>query len=670
MIKAFLGHSFLKEDKDTIDKFKEYFSSLSKAMDFQWEDAQESQIKSLSDKVKQKMEGKNLFIGIITKKHIEIERDKLLEPGFFNKDKCIARKADCKWGASYWIIQESGYAIAKGMRVLFLIEDGVREFPGLHADIEHIPFVRNKETDSYTNLNTALGNLLKETKGGEVRIKTEEPPRKLEEEAGKIIEERGESFKDAKEKNDKKEEKNEEEYFWDIYTALHKKDEKSFNALKGEVLDKFKGDVAKTIEWKGKILNLESRLLNKNVLDELKALDRKSPDNSSILSWIAFELEKYGSYEEAARKYLDSAKQEKSNPERLIKIGYASEAYAKKRIPGEAIDILLRELKEDLPQEEQAQIYQYLSDSVKILKDDNLFVVFAEKALSLNPSNDSLRFNLAYKYSEVEDDALSLYHYRILIKSNPTGANLNNLAVAYERLKMLSKAVQFYKKASNKDSTISMANLAQQFLEAGFVEEANEQLMRATGYKEYEKDNVGRALARIESMTKEEEEKEKKTLESIESVRQFKLEYAEAYSIPFVVTETIQGKWATRHGEFDIALESGNLLQAEREELIPEGGVGLMGLALEPYLGATLLGGKPQPKENMRKKKIILDGQIIRNRIIEYKIKNEEETSRRTLLDIPTDISGIGFVNKTMNVIKVMERDKDNKTCFYEFVKK
>ena len=123
MIKAFVGHSFLKDDKETVDRFKEYFNSLAKSMDFQWEDAQEVQIKSLSDKVKQKIERKNLFIGIITKKHIEIEENKILIPKFFNKDKCTALKVNCKWGVSYWIIQESGYAIAKGMRVLFLIED-------------------------------------------------------------------------------------------------------------------------------------------------------------------------------------------------------------------------------------------------------------------------------------------------------------------------------------------------------------------------------------------------------------------------------------------------------------------------------------------------------------------------------------------------------------------
>ncbi|MBL7198121.1 MAG: hypothetical protein ISS47_08475 [Candidatus Omnitrophica bacterium] len=660
MIKAFVGHSFLKDDKGTVDRFKEYFNSLLKSMDFQWEDAQEVQIRSLSDKVKQKMEGKNLFIGIITKKHIEIDENKILIPKLFNKDKCTALKANCKWGVSYWIIQESGYAIAKGMRVLFLIEDVVKELQGLQNDIEYIPFTRGRESDCYPSLNTALGNLLKEIKGVGERAATEEPATdsKAEMEKKPKVEESN---------KDKAKEKSEDDYYWEIYAALYQKDDKKINSLKEEILDKVKGNTSKTIEWQGKILNLESRVLKKNVLYELTELDKESPNNPSILSWIAFELEKYENYKDAAEKYLTSAQYEKTNFDRLFRIGYASEAYAKNKDSGKALDILLNELKEGLPKEEEFRIYKYLSDTVKILKDDDLFIVFAEKSLSLNPSDDSLRFDLAYKYSELNEHALSLHHYKILIKSNPTGANLNNLAVAYEKLEMPGKAVKFYREAVKYDSTISMANLAQQFLNAGFIEEANVELKKAMGYENYEKDNVGRALSRIESMTKSEEEKEKKAVESIENIRQFKLEYAEAYSFSFIVNDEMRGKWSTRHGEFDIKLESGNILRAEREDSTPESTSGFFGLALQPYLGP---GTMPQPNESVRKKKIFFEGRIIHNRVLEYKIRIEEGSSRRSLLDSLPGITGIGIISKTMNTIKVMETDKDKKTSFYEFVRK
>ncbi len=330
----------------------------------------------------------------------------------------------------------------------------------------------------------------------------------------------------------------------------------------------------------------------------------------------------------------------------------------------------MKEFREGLSNEEQYLIYLYLSDTAKVIKDDNLFVVFAEKALALNPSNDSLRFDLAYKYDDkLEKNEFALYHYKILVNSNPTSANLNNIGVSYSKLEMMGQAVNFYKKASKKDSSISMANLAQKLLDQGFIEEANDQLQAAMKIENYEKEYVGRALTRIDSIIKKEQEKETKALESIEAEKQFKLEYADAFTTPFIMTEAIKGKWTTAHGELDLELESGNLLKAEKEEFIPETQHGSLGLAL---LGmeTSALGGKIQPKESTRKRKIIFNGRIIRNRSIEYTIEITEDSSKRTLLETTPKITGIGIINKAINIIKVMETDKDKKTSFYEFVKK
>lgn len=667
MIKAFLGHSFEDADKKTVDIFKEYLNSLKKTMPFEWEDAQEKEVRTLSEKVKRKMAGKNLFIGIFTKKHIEIEENKLLRHKLINRDKYSIRKVDCGLGVSDWIIQESGYAIGIGMKTLFLIERGAKELQGLHSDMEHIYFTINKESECFSELNEALGNFLKEIKGEEDKPKTEEPPIKPKD---TITAKEGVSLEIVEAKEEKGE-KAKEDYLEALYQSAIERDEEKFSATKQKILDKFKDDEEKTIDWQGTILYLEGQFFKKNVLDSLKELLKKRPEHPRLHDLIAGELEKYNNYGGAAIEYLKSAKYETNRNIQLLRIGSASEAYAKNKEKGKALDVLLSELREGLPEEEQYLIYKYLSDTAKMIKDENLFTIFAEKALALNPSNDSLRFDLAYKYDDLEKNELALYHYKILINSNPTSANLNNIGVSYVKLEMPSNGVSFYKKAAKDNSSISMANLAQKFLNEGFIDEANEQLQAAMKIKDYEKEDVGRALARIDLILKQEKEKETKILESIENEKQFKLEYAEAYSISFIVTEAIQGKWTTRHGEFDLALESGNILRAEREELVPEGGAGLFGLALESYLGAgTLLGGKPQSKESIRRKKIIFDGRIIRNRIIEYKIKTEEESSRRSLLDTLPEISGIGIINKTMNVIKVMETDKDKKTSFYEFVKK
>lgn len=664
MIKAFVGHSFEEKDKETITKFKEYFDSLTKSMDFQWDDAQEPQIMSLSDKVKEKMEGKNLFIGIITKKHIEVEENAIIKPKIFHKDKCTARKTDCKWGVSYWMIQESGYAIAKGMKILFLIERGVRELPGLHGDDEYIPFSKDKESNCFPDLNKALGNLLKDIKGISNKPKTEELIHIPKEEKEKTIKE---EIIEQKATEQEKKEMTEEDYFNGIFLSLYKKNKDEFEKLKEEVLTKFKTNAEKLTKWRGQILHLEGKLANKNVLKELIELKKEDSNNPLILFWIGNELEKYGDYDAAAIEYLESAKLEKNRETQLLRIGYASEAYANNKNREEALRILFEELKGNLSKEEQFQIYKYLSDTAKILKDNELFVVFAEKSLSLDPSNDALRFDLAYKYDDIGSTELALYHYKLLTKNNPASANLNNIAVAYEKLDMPGKAVKFYKEAVEHDSTIAMANLAQQYLKGGFINEANDQLKKATEYKEYEKDNVGRALARIDSIIDNEDKKEKEILENIEEERQFKLDYAEAYSISFPINDSIKGKWESKHGLFDLTFESGNMLSGNGEEAMPETPLpSLLGLALA---SGTILGESSQKKISSRKKVIKFNGRVIRNRVIEYNIKIEIQSSNQYASSV-AEYSGYGVVNKEMNIIKVTEKDKENKITIYTLARK
>ncbi len=70
-LKAFVGHSFNEEDEDVIRTFLKHFDSL-KDIGFEWEHAERAEAKELAVKVREKMEGKNLFIGIFTRKNKQI----------------------------------------------------------------------------------------------------------------------------------------------------------------------------------------------------------------------------------------------------------------------------------------------------------------------------------------------------------------------------------------------------------------------------------------------------------------------------------------------------------------------------------------------------------------------------------------------------------------------
>lgn len=670
MIRAFVGHSFNPEDESIINAFKKMFDSLKKSMAFEWEDAEAAQLKPLSEKVPLKMADKNLFIGIFTRKHIELEPKKLITPRVFGKDKYLVKRSDCVYGTSYWITQESGYAIARGMITLFLVEKGVRELSGLHADMEHIYFERGKESECFVKLNEALGQFLNEKKGDVGNKGSNVSPKQIGKDINIVVSENiavneSAEAEEAAETNKHKKEKDDEYYFLEIYLALLHKDEAKINALKKEVFEKYTTDETNTLEWQAKILSLESLLAQKNVLSDLKELQQKKPENSLVTYYIGQEYEKYKSFSKAIDEYLKSAKQEAMIGNKFHRISAAAHAYVKNNQQDEAINVLLNELREDLPDDDKRLIYGYLADVAKAMENNELFTAFAEKALVLNPSNDSLRFSLAYKYSNMDKDALALYHYNILAANSPDSSNCNNLGVAYASLGMPSKAVEAYTKANELGATISRANLAQKLLNEGFIGYANEQLKEAMKSENYEKDNVGRALSRIDSIREEEVKKEKEALKSIVEERRFKEDYADAYSIGFIVGDALSGDWNSKHGKIEIHLESGNNLYGTKEETVKESNW---------FLGMTLATGTVGKPPEKRAVKFIrtFEGKIIRNRTFEYKLKIERQPSYSTLLtqDLTiTEFSGYGMINKEMNAIKMAEFDKDKKQSFSEMRK-
>ena len=69
-IRAFVGHSFLEQDRNLSRSFTDHFETLSKSSSggFTWDHAEEAAALPLSQKVLEKVEGKNLFIGICTRK--------------------------------------------------------------------------------------------------------------------------------------------------------------------------------------------------------------------------------------------------------------------------------------------------------------------------------------------------------------------------------------------------------------------------------------------------------------------------------------------------------------------------------------------------------------------------------------------------------------------------
>jgi hypothetical protein len=83
-LKAFVGHSFLKEDEEVVRTFLEFFDHVKgMGIGFDWDHAKPAEPKTLAEKVLTLAQDKNLFIGICTKKEcnelVELKRRGLQE---------------------------------------------------------------------------------------------------------------------------------------------------------------------------------------------------------------------------------------------------------------------------------------------------------------------------------------------------------------------------------------------------------------------------------------------------------------------------------------------------------------------------------------------------------------------------------------------------------------
>src|ERR1035437_709770 len=439
-LRAFIAHSFdEKHDGDVVKTFLDYFDSLKDIFGLEYDHAERAEAKAISQKVKDKMEGKNLFIGIFTTKNHRIERDNLkTNLPLIN----YGRKHLFAAESSNWIIQESGYALAKGMHLLFLFEKGIEVDAGLHADLEFVEFVRENPSECFTKINEILGSLSIESRdtmtipisaSAPETIKNDIDEEQISEEPSVRDEQGYKKFITAH----------------DVLRSLIVKEKDISNAEKklDEIIKEFKDDEMLTSSyWKSQFYRFKIKAGFPEALSELEKISVDNPDDIYSSSVLVNAYKKYGQYSKAAEKYLKKSKIEtiKIN-DRIEHVGNAAECYALDKRFDIAYDIILEAFINDrLDRNSQYILYKKLYEIAKIQEKEKLVTAFAEKALEISPTDYSLRFSLAYLYSEKGYNANSLPHYKFLCQQNPDGSNWNNLGVEYKPLDIKGKSIESY----------------------------------------------------------------------------------------------------------------------------------------------------------------------------------------------------------------------------------
>ena len=654
-IKAFVAHSFEERDEIVVRAFLDYFDSLKETAGLTWDHAERAESQFISQKVKDKMEGKNLFIGIFTAKDYRIEQNKLKTSlPIFD----YGKKDSFLLGSSDWIIQESGYALAMGMKLLFLIENGVHVNSGLQGDLEFVNFSRDNPSACSKKINQIIGDIIVESVDT-MSMQTSASPAEIKKDEIDEVPNSNETALTEEQLLLRK--------VIDAYVNLdslisEKKDIMEAEKKLGEIILEFKDHKKYSSSfWKGRFYQLKLDAGFPEAFNELEILCKENPDDISPLNFLAISYKSYGQYSKAVDQYLKISEKQDTIKDRVAYIGKASECFASANNFGAAYGLLLTEFKNtDLDTNILYILYKKLAEIAKLQDNKNLFVAFAEKALDIFPTDYELRFSLAYSYEEFGNTASSLAHYKFLCEHNPDGNNFNNIGVAYSRLGIKGKAIESYKIASEKyDESLAMANMSYGYIEQGFFNEARDILKTARTQENHHK-NVDSAITRINEVEEEEEESLTKTLKKVEPEKKFLVKFAEDYALPAVVN--ITGKWTSRHGEI--------LLNMKDDKVYGETEITYQ--SLENALATVKTGGLSISQRDS-KKIISIDGIII-NCSIEYQLKIKTISGSTFLAGLmggtEAVYKGLMHVSKDEQKIFVMEWMEGKREIeFYEMTK-
>ena len=493
IVKAFIGHSFDGKDIDVVRKIKDFIESLG----IKCETGEKSQYGYVAEKVKNRIIDNDVFVGIFTHdKKILLENGKSNGGGFYT--------------TSNWVIQESGFAIAKNKKLIFLVEEGIYKFPKLQGDQEYIIFNKKSLDKAFIKINNMVLPMRDKT--------SKEIPSKTGEKLENIEKSEFGLEKDKVQKvNQGKAIKKKVEVFLKLDKAMiEKKDYGEAQKIYNEEFKKYlQGD--EIVEWWAVVLRHSISCGDPDAFGKLKVLANENKNNFGVVKQLALAYEEMGEYRKAknifseTRKLLDTT--EEKDKEKII------DCYEKESLYlvldneyEESIKLLSDLLYEDNFKEYKAKILAGLANLAKIKEDIERFFIYAEGSLNIDPTNTDLRFDLAYRYSKKGENEMSLLHYKKLINATKSPMGLNNLGVQYNILEFPAKSMDSYFESAKNKNTLAMANIAGRYLNEGFTEDAKREIKKAyelSGEGIEVHGNIGIAKNRIEEILEKEKKKEK-----------------------------------------------------------------------------------------------------------------------------------------------------------------
>lgn len=524
-MKAFVGHSFDDKDTEVVRKIKDFIESLG----IKCETGERPQYSGIDEKIKNRIMNNDIFVGIFT-----CDKKILLDNSQFNKGSFYT--------TSNWVIQESGFALAKNKKLIFLVEQGIYKFPYLQGYQEYILFNRKSLDQAFTRLNYMINSLKDKMIIG--------APSEMEESLKNTRKSELESPKEKK-----------AGVFEKIFDAVVKKEDyKRAQEIYYEELKKgSKGN--ELTEWYAFTLRFSIKLGDPEAFSKLQVLANENRNNFGVVEQLALAYKEMREYRKAknifseTRKILDTT--EEKDKEKIIDCyEQESSCLVLDNEYEEAIKLLSNLLYEDCFKEYKAKVLAGLANLAKTKEDIEKFIIYAEGSLYIDPTNTGLRFDLAYRYSKKADNEMSLLHYKKLTNTTKSPMGLNNLGVQYNILELPAKSMNSYFESAKNKNTLAMANIAERYLNEGLVKDAEREIKRAYDLSKENIEvhgNIGYAKNRMEEILEKEERKEKEILTKAERERKFRVKYSEAFYCDIDLNkEKFDGVWSTSWGDVKI----------------------------------------------------------------------------------------------------------------------
>lgn len=522
-IRAFVGHSFTEEDSLVVDAVLKCLTRIQNLnTNFSWDHAEKAEPRIVTEKVIDLLKDKQVFIGICTKKERVIATS-AKSVSFLSKKYIIANETELAWKTSDWIIQEIGLAIGLGLKVLLVVENGLRLPGALQGNLEHIPLDRNAPEKCTLKLMEMISALT----FSENQLDSEDEPKSSPPPASQSRELTPDEETDVSYSSWDRA-KFEVEFTFRVITSKLDLAE----IIKNEYSSRcnFLSEVERD-SWTAYCNSELLKFKKGGSLELLRSLANKYPRDSLINSYIAtVYYEAFEDYKSAAVYFDISAKNSQSPKEKIVLYSKAACSFAK-------IDDLvssqlaLSQIRTVAPSysDVEVDILEAEQRVALVTKNDDILNGILERLLEISPDNIYQRFDLAYRYTNQGKYSIAAFHYERIPENERQAWAWNNLGVSLQRLDLHGKSVESFRAAERNKYTLAMSNLAEKFISAGFFDEADEMCATALTLPDMHK-NVLRTAARLADVREQENSRITEMFAKIRPVSDFYQRFGNAVS--------------------------------------------------------------------------------------------------------------------------------------------